>query len=77
VLRIFRPKREKDGSRRKLSSDELNSVYSSPKIVGAIRLRMMTWAGYVARTGERRSVYRVLSFGWEARRKETTGKTKA
>jgi hypothetical protein len=33
VLRIFGPKREEDGSWRKLHNDELNSLYSSPDIV--------------------------------------------
>jgi hypothetical protein len=35
----------------------------------------MRWAGHVARMGEERKVYKV--FGGKARRKETTGKTKA
>jgi hypothetical protein len=33
VLRIFGPKREEDGSWRKLHNDELHSLYSSPNIV--------------------------------------------
>jgi hypothetical protein len=33
VLRIFGPKREEDGSWRKLHNDELHSMYSSPNIV--------------------------------------------
>jgi hypothetical protein len=35
VLRkIFGPKREEDGSWRKLCNDELHSLYSSPNILG-------------------------------------------
>jgi hypothetical protein len=60
VLRIFGPKREEDGSWRKLHNDELHSQYSSPNIVRVIKSRRMRWAGHVARMGERRGVYRVL-----------------
>ena len=35
-------------------------MYSSPKIVRVIKWRRMRWAGYVARMGEERGVYRVL-----------------
>jgi hypothetical protein len=54
LRRIFGPKREEDGSWRKLHNDELQSLYSSPNFV---RVR---WAGHIARTGEGRGVYRVL-----------------
>jgi hypothetical protein len=61
VLRmILGPKREEDGSWRKLHNDELHSLYSSPNIVRMIKSRRMRWAGQVARIGEGRSVYRVL-----------------
>jgi hypothetical protein len=60
LRRIFGPKREEDGSWRKLHNDELHSLYSSPNIVRVIKSRRMRWAGHVARMGEERSVYRVL-----------------
>jgi hypothetical protein len=60
VLRIFGPKREEDGSWRKLHDDELHSLYSSPNIVRVIKSRRMRWAGHVACMGEGRGVYRVL-----------------
>jgi hypothetical protein len=61
VLRkILGPKREEDGSWRKLHNDELHSLYSSPNIVGVIKSRRMRWAGHVACMGEGRSVYGVL-----------------
>jgi hypothetical protein len=59
LRRIFGPKREEDGSWRKLHNDELHSLYSSPNIVRVIKSRRM-WARHVARMGEGRGVYRVL-----------------
>jgi hypothetical protein len=42
VLRnIFGPKREEDGSWRKLHNDELHNLYSSPNIVRMIKSRRM------------------------------------
>jgi hypothetical protein len=60
LRRIFGPKREEDGSCRKLHNDELRSPYPSPNIVRVIISRRMGWAGHVALMGERRGVYRVL-----------------
>jgi hypothetical protein len=60
LRRIFGPKREEDGSWRKLHNDELHSLYSSPNIIRVIKSRRMRWAGHVARMGEGRSVYRIL-----------------
>jgi hypothetical protein len=60
LRRIFGPKREEDGSWRKLHNDELQSLYSSSKIVRAIISRRKRWAGNVARMREGKSVYGVL-----------------
>jgi hypothetical protein len=60
MLRIFGPKREEDGSWRKLHNDELHSLYSSPNIVRVVKSRRMRWVGHVARMGEGSGVYRVL-----------------
>jgi hypothetical protein len=57
VLRkIFGPKREEDGSWRKLSNDEIHGLYSSPNIVRVIKSRRIRWAGHVARMGEGKGV---------------------
>jgi hypothetical protein len=60
LRRIFGPKREEDGSWKKLHNDELHRLYSTPNIVRVIKSRRLRWAGHVARMGEGRRVYRVL-----------------
>jgi hypothetical protein len=60
VLRIFGPKREEDGSWRKLHKYELHDLYPSPNIVRVIKSRKMRWAGHVARMGQGRGAYWVL-----------------
>jgi hypothetical protein len=60
LRRIFGPRREEDGSWRKLHNDELHNLYSSPTIVRVIKSRRLRWAGHVACMGEGRGVYRVL-----------------
>ena len=61
LRRIFGPRRDEvTGEWRKLHNEELNDLYASPNIVRVIKSRRMRWAGHVARTGERRGVYRVL-----------------
>jgi hypothetical protein len=63
VLRkIFGPKREEDGSWRKLHNDELHSLYSSPNIVRVIKSRRMMSAGHVERMG-RGEVFTGFWFG--------------
>jgi hypothetical protein len=69
VLRkIFGPKREEDGSWRKIHNDELHSLYSSPNIVRVIKSRSMRWAEHVARMGEGRGIYRILAWRPEGKR---------
>ena len=61
LRRIFGPKR--DGVRgewRKLHTEELNDLYSSPNIVRVIKSRIMRWAGHVACMEEGRGVHKVL-----------------
>jgi hypothetical protein len=66
LRRIFGPKREEDGSWRKLHNDELYSLYSSPNIVRVIKSRRMKWGG--TRGTHERGERCLQSFGWEARR---------
>ena len=51
-----------------MHNEELNDLYTSPKIVRVIKSRRMRWAGRVARMGEERGVYRVLVGKPEGRR---------
>jgi hypothetical protein len=61
LRRIFGPKRcEVTGEWRKLHSEELHILYSSPNIIRQIKSRRMRWAGHVAHIGEERNVYRTL-----------------
>ena len=52
---------EAAGEWRKLHSEELNGLYSSPNIIWVIKLRRMRLAGLVACVGEKRGVYRILA----------------
>jgi hypothetical protein len=62
VLRkIFGLKRDEVmGEWRKLHSEELRHLYSSPSIIRIIKLSRMRWAGHVARMWEMRNAYRLL-----------------
>ena len=51
---------EVTGEWRRLHSEELNDLYTSPNIVRVIKSRIMRWAGHVAHMGKERGVYRVL-----------------
>jgi len=55
LRRIFGSKRDEvTGEWRKLHSDKLSDLCSSPSIVRVIKSRIMRWAGHVARMrGER------------------------
>jgi hypothetical protein len=61
LRRIFGP--ERVGVTRewkKLHNEKLKDLYTSFNGVRVIKSRRKRWAGYVARMGERRSVFRVL-----------------
>jgi hypothetical protein len=61
LRRIFRPKRDEvTGEWRKLHSEEIHILYSSPIIIRQIKSRRMRWAGHVAPMGKERNMYKVL-----------------
>jgi hypothetical protein len=71
VLRIiFVPKRDEvTGEWRKLHSEELHNLYSSPDVIRQVKSMRMRWAGHVARMGEERKVYKVSVGKPEGRRR--------
>jgi hypothetical protein len=72
---------DEKGEWRKLDSEELHIVYSSPDIIIQIKSRRVRWAGHVARMGEEQKgtmFYNVLQCSsGKARREETTRKNNA
>jgi hypothetical protein len=62
VLRgIFVPKGDEIGGEwRKLHSEKLHNLYSSPDNIWQMKSRRTRWVGHVERTGEGRKVFRFL-----------------
>ena len=46
---------------RRLHSEELHILYHSPNIVRVIKSRRLRWAGHVARMGEGRTAFKILT----------------
>jgi hypothetical protein len=53
------------GGLRKLLTEELHNLYSSPNIIKMMKSRRMRWARHVPRFGEKRNAYR---FWWESQK---------
>jgi hypothetical protein len=45
------------GGWRKLHNEELHNLHSSPSLIRTIKSRRMSWAGHVARVGEKGNAY--------------------
>jgi hypothetical protein len=61
LRRIFGLKRDEvTGEWRRLHTEELRDLCSSPSIIRIIRSRRMRWEGHVASMGEKRNAYRLL-----------------
>jgi hypothetical protein len=69
LRRIFGLKRDEVTEWRKLHSEELHILYSSPNNIRQIKSRRMRWAGRGTHGKGEKSVH---GFGGKARRKETT-----
>jgi hypothetical protein len=66
ALRIFAPKMDEViGGYRKLHTEELHNLYSSPNIIRIIKSRRMRWAGHAARMG-RRGTH--IVYWWESQK---------
>jgi hypothetical protein len=69
LRRIFGPNRDEvTGGWRKLHSEELHNLYSSPSIIRMNKSRRMRWAGHVARIGEKMNAHRILVGNPEGKR---------
>ena len=58
--RIFGPKRDANGNRRRLHSEELHNLYRSPNIVRVIKSKRLRWSGHVAIMKEVRSAFNII-----------------
>ena len=78
LRRIFGPKRDEIGERRRFHNEELHSLYRSPNIVRVIKSRRLCWAEHVARMEEGSIAFKILtgkptrkrSLGWSRHRWE-------
>ena len=61
LRRIFGPKRDENGEKRRFHNEELHSLYRSPNIARMIKARRLRRAGYVARMEEGRSIFKILT----------------
>ena len=61
IRRIFVPKRDANGKRRRLQNEYLLSLCSSPNIIRVIKSRRIKWAGHVARIEESGSAFKILT----------------
>jgi hypothetical protein len=61
LRRLFEPKRDEViGDMRKLHTQELHHLYSSPKMIRIMKSRRMRWARHVAPIGKMRNFYTIL-----------------
>jgi hypothetical protein len=59
--KVFGPKKDEvPGEWRRLRNKELCDRYSTPNYIRVMKLRRMRWAGYAARMGDSRGVFRIL-----------------
>jgi hypothetical protein len=61
LRRIFRPKSDANGEWGRLHNVELHSLYRLSNIASVTKLRILRWAGHVARMEEGRSALKMLT----------------
>jgi hypothetical protein len=72
MLRMIPKRDEATGGWRKLHNEERHDLYSLPSIIRIIKSRSISWAGYLARMGEKRNACRLLVGKPEGSRKTKT-----
>jgi hypothetical protein len=61
LWRIYETKRQEVARGwRRLHSEELHKLYTSPYIIRAMNSRMVRWVGHVVRMGKMRNIYKIL-----------------
>ena len=60
-MRIFGPKPDENGERRRLHNEELHILYRTLNIVRVIKSRRLRWAGLVSRIEVGRSGYKLFT----------------
>ena len=60
-MRIFGPKPDENGERRRLHNEELHILYRTLNIVRVIKSGRLRWAGDIARMKEGRSAFKILT----------------
>jgi hypothetical protein len=71
LRRIFGPKRDEvTGGWRKLHSEELHNLYSSPSIIRMINSRRMGCTGHVVRMESKRNAYSSRIFWGESQKEK-------
>jgi hypothetical protein len=68
LRQIFGPKVEVIGGCRKLHSEELHNIFSSPAIIRMLKSNILSWVGHVANVGVMKNSYTVLVRNPEGKR---------
>ena len=61
LRRMYCPKRNEYGEKRRFHNEELHALYRLPNIVRLIKCRRLRWTGLVARMEEDRNSFKILT----------------
>ena len=68
LKRIFDPKTDQSGERRRLHNEELHSLYFPPNIVWLIKSKRLRLADHIVRMKESRSAFKMLTSKYAGKR---------